>query len=94
VKLTEELNNEIEKHSIMMDKVFKNIKLLMKEKGFTEFYELALSYYKDSIHFRTKNMLVQSFEALIISWAYIDAGLKLDILELTDDSLKKYFTIE
>jgi hypothetical protein len=30
----------------------------------------------------------------MISWAYLDSGLKLGVFELTDESMKKYFTIE
>lgn len=87
-----ELAEQIEKHTKMMDKVFNNLRLELKEGEFKDLFNLALAYYKDSKHFYEKKKLVQAFEALIISWAYIDAGLKLDIFQLIDDSLKDYFT--
>ncbi|MBN1923285.1 MAG: DUF357 domain-containing protein [Nanoarchaeota archaeon] len=88
----QELKEQITKHTLVMNNVFKNIRLLMKEEQFKELYNLALAYFEDSRHFYNKDLYVQSFEALIISWAYIDAGLKLDVFELTDDKLKEYFT--
>lgn len=89
----QELKEQVTKHSKVMSKVFKNIRLLNKEEGFKELYDLALSYFNDSKHFYSKELFVQSFEALIIAWAYLDAGLRLDVFELTDDSLKDYFTV-
>jgi hypothetical protein len=87
-----ELEEQVTKHSKVMSEVFKNIRLLKKEEEFKEFYKLALSYFNDSKHFHSKGLLVQAFEALIISWAYLDTGLRLDIFELTDEKLSDYFT--
>ena len=86
------LEQELNKHTKKMRKVFKNLRLLMKEESFKELYDSAFSYFSDSKHFHKKGMIVQAFEALIISWAYIDAGLKLEVFELTDESLNDYFT--
>jgi hypothetical protein len=78
----------------MMTKAIAKIRLELKDKAFKELYESALAYYEDSKHFYSQKKFVQSFEALMISWAYIDSGLKLGIFELTDSSLKDYFTID
>lgn len=94
MKLKQELTDQILKHTLMMKKVFDNLKLLLREKAFKELLEMARAYFKDSRHFYDKDMLVQSFEALMISWTYIDAGIRLDVFELQDDSLKSYFTKE
>ncbi len=92
--VSNELKDQITKHTLVMSKVFKNVRLLLKEKKFEDLYQLALSYFQDSKHFYNKGLLVQSFEALIISWAYIDAGLKLDVFEIEDAKLRDYFTID
>ena len=94
MSIKKELRNQITKHTLVMTKVFKNLNLLLKEEQFKELYNLARAYFEDSKHFYNKDLLVQSFEALIISWAYIDAGLKLDVFELTNKELNEYFTTE
>ena len=88
----EELITQITKHTLMMTNVFSCLKLMMKEKGFKDLYDLAKAYYEDSKHFFKEKKFVQSFEALIISWAYIDSGLKLGVFLLQDEKLKEYFT--
>lgn len=87
-----ELKEQIEKHTRVMTEVFKNIRVLEKEESFKELYDLAHSYFRDSKHFYKKDLLIQSFEALIIAWAYLDSGLRLDIFELKTEELKDYFT--
>jgi len=77
---------EIEK----MEKVFKEIKIVNKDG--LEIYNLALSYSNDSKHFLEKKDFLRAFEAVIISWAYIDAGLHLKLFEVPEN-LKSYFTI-
>lgn len=94
MNVEDELKEQVTKHLLKMDNVFKNIRVALKENGFKELFELARAYFSDAKHFYDKSKLVQSFEALMISWAYLDAGLRLDIFELTDDSLKDYFTKE
>lgn len=89
-----DLKKEVMKHSKMMKQVFKNLRINMKEQSFKDFFKLARAYYDDSQHFFEKKELIQSFEALIISWAYIDAGLRLNVFELKDEVLEEYFTIE
>lgn len=56
-----------------------------------EFYEFALNYYKDGIHFYKNEDYVNAFEAFIISWAYLDAGIKLGFFSVPDEQ-KKWFT--
>ncbi len=94
MKTEDELKTQIAKHTLMMTKAIAKIRLELKDKAFKELYESALAYYEDSKHFYSQKKFVQSFEALMISWAYIDSGLKLGIFELTDSSLKDYFTID
>jgi len=90
----DELKSQIEKHTALMTKAIGKIRLVMKDKPFKELHEAALAYYEDSKHFCSKGKYVQSFEALMISWAYLDSGLKLGVFELKDGSMKNYFTID
>jgi len=55
--------------------------------------ELAKAYYKDSKHFLDKKDFIRAFEAVIISWAYIDSGLHLGVFKVPEE-LKDNFTIE
>ena len=71
-----------------MEEVFMDIKVLDKPKS-KEFYEFAKNYFKDGKHFFEKEQFVEAFEAFIISWAYLDIGLKLELFET---SFGKYFT--
>ena len=88
----DELKTQIAKHELLMAKAISKLRLALKDKAFKELYDSAIAYYEDSKHFFMQKKYVQSFEALMISWAYIDSGLKLGVFELTDDSMKKYFT--
>ncbi len=90
--MKKELKNQISKHQKKMKEVFDKVKVVEEGKDFEELLELAYTYYKDAEYFRKKEKWVQSFEALIISWTYVDAGLRLEIFEVPDE-LKDYFTI-
>jgi len=85
-KLKEACRKEIEE----MGNVFKNIKIL-NTKG-AEIFNLSLSYFYDAKYFFEKGDFISSFEAIIISWAYIDVGLHLEFFEIPQE-LKKYFTL-
>ncbi|MDD5417766.1 MAG: DUF357 domain-containing protein [Candidatus Nanoarchaeia archaeon] len=62
-------------------------------KGAEDILNMAKCYYSDAEHFYKKEMYIECFEAVIIAWAYVDAGLRLNIMTVP----KKYrevFTIE
>jgi hypothetical protein len=81
----------LSKHEIeKMEVVFKNIKLL--NENAKRLFELAKSYFKDSKYFYKKGDFIRAFEAVVISWAYIDAGLNMKLLQV-DKKVKKFFTI-
>lgn len=84
--LKELVKKEIEK----MEKVINKVKI--KDSIAVEVYNLALSYFIDAKHFFEKNDFIKAFEAIVICWAYIDACLHFNFLEIPDE-LKKYFTI-
>lgn len=55
--------------------------------------ELAIAYYNDSKYFLEKNLIVEAFEAITISWAYIDSLLHLNKVKIPNNLLE-YFTVE
>ena len=79
-----------EKEMKRMKEVFSDIKVMNKPRA-QEFHDFAKNYFDDGIHFFNKEQYVESFEAFIISWAYIDIGLKLDMFKT---NLKDFFTVE
>lgn len=81
-----------EKEIKRMEEIFSNLKILDKKQA-DEFYNFAQNYFEDSKYFFEKKKYIEAFEASIISWAYIDAGLKLGFFKV-EDNLRKYFTID
>lgn len=64
-----------------------------KNKKAEDLIMIAKAYYSDAEHFFKKAMYIESFEATIIAWAYLDAGLRIGILEIPE-KYKEIFTIE
>ena len=75
----------------MMDEVFDKINIATDDIGPQQFLEMARNYYKDSSYFFDKKDYVRAFEAVVISWAYIDAGIKIGFFSLPE-VLRQYFT--
>ena len=84
-----EIKKAAEREMKRMKTVFSKIK--KKTPKATEFYEFAHNYYSDGLYFHDKKKYVESFEAFIIAWAYLDAGLKLGYFSVPKDH-KKWFT--
>jgi hypothetical protein len=53
---------------------------------------LAKSYLTDAKYFYEKKKFLEAFEAAVIAWAYLDAGLHLKVFKIPE-SMKKIFTI-
>ncbi|MEM0480949.1 MAG: DUF357 domain-containing protein [Candidatus Aenigmatarchaeota archaeon] len=85
MNLEEIARKEIEK----MDKVIKEVKVL--EPKALEIYNLAISYLIDSKYFLEKKDFIRAFECVVISWAYLDACLHLNLIEIPE-KYKDYFT--
>jgi hypothetical protein len=49
VSVKKELDSQIKKHAKKMSEVFKNLRLLLKEKEFKEYHNLALSYLSENL---------------------------------------------
>lgn len=88
-KIQEFSSNEMER----MKEVFSNLKIISKDQKAREFHDFAHNYFKDGMYFFKEGKYTEAFEAFIISWAYIDIGLKLDFFEIPE-KVKKFFTIE
>jgi len=85
------LLKEAEKEKERMRQVIDNLKVKGKDKKAKEFYDMIRNYFFDGCFFLEKGKEVEAFEAFIISWAYVDAGLKLRFFQVPD-SQKKWFT--
>ena len=74
-----------------MEEVIEAVEI-MDDKG-KDVLDLAKTYFNDSKHFLNKGDFIRAFEAVVISWAYIDAGLHLGVFNIPD-SMKDLFTVE
>jgi hypothetical protein len=85
-----ELKNEAKKEIDRVEFIMKNLKLVKPEGN--EILKLINSYFEDAKHFYEKERFLQAFEAAVICWAYVDAGLHLNVFEVPEN-LKKIFTV-
>lgn len=89
-----DLKDRAEKEIGMMAKVFKVLTVKNKDNKISfEFFDMALNYFNDSKFFLEKKDYVRAFEAVVISWSYIDAGIKASFFEVPAN-LRQYFTFE
>jgi len=85
-----ELEETVKKEIRKMEKVFKKIKLL--DGNVKEIFNLAKAYLDDSKYFYKKKDFLRAFEAAVISWAYVDGGLHMKILDVPEEE-KEVFTV-
>jgi len=83
-EIKELAKKEIEK----MQKVFENLEILENN----EIIDLARRYFEDAKYFFEKENYIKAFEAVVISWAYIDACLHFKKVKIPEN-LKNYFTV-
>ncbi len=69
-----------------MKKVFENLRILKEDNGTVD---MARRYLSDAEYFLKKGDELRAVEALAISWAYIDALIRLGYVEVED---KEFFT--
>jgi len=62
-----------------------------KEKEAKEIFEMVSNYVSDAKHFDERGDWVLAFAALNYAHGWIDAGVRLDVFEVTDDRL---FTVK
>lgn len=59
--------------------------LLCKVSGDKRFLENVSAYIHDSHYFMEKGDLIRAFESVIWAWAWMEIGLNMKLLEMTDD---------
>ncbi|MCD6546941.1 MAG: DUF357 domain-containing protein [Nanoarchaeota archaeon] len=84
------LKQAAEKEMKRMEEVFNDLKIINKRKA-DEFYSFSENYFEDGKYFFKKGKYLEAFEAFIISWAYIDIGIKLGLFDVSKN-VRKYFT--
>jgi len=62
-----------------------------KEKYSKEIFDMVENYLSDAKHFEQKGDFVNAFAALNYAHGWLDSGVRLDVFEVTDDSL---FTVK
>ncbi len=86
MELREAAEREVERIKL----IEKELKVVNK-KG-QRLYELFKSYAKDCEHFLKEGKYLEAFEAAVISWAYVDAGLNLGLFSIPE-KLRRLFTV-
>jgi hypothetical protein len=90
--MDDDLKERTEREISMMEKVFRALSVKDDEnKLSSEFFDMSSNYFNDSKFFMEKKDYIRAFEAVVISWAYIDAGIKIGLFEVPVD-LREYFT--
>ncbi len=87
-----DISGAAEKEINRMNVVFGKLEFAKKSALADEFYDFAKRYFEDGKYFYKNEKFIEAFEAEIISWAYIDAGLKLGFFNVPKE-LRKVFTI-
>ena len=87
----EELLGRLTAEREKMRAVFRGLSIKRNDGVSREFMEMARNYNTDSDYFFEKRDYIRSFEAVVISWAYVDAGIKAGFFGVGDE-LKEYFT--
>lgn len=83
LKLENELEEQIDKWTKRLEEKLEGLEVKDKEENdeVEEFIENINAYYKDSKHFKEKEDLIRSFEALVWAWAILDTLEKMDKIE-------------
>ncbi|HIE33850.1 MAG TPA: DUF357 domain-containing protein [Candidatus Altiarchaeales archaeon] len=65
---------------------FENLEIVkknkLKQEDIEHFYEMAISYYRDSIHFYEKSNYINSLSALEYAEGWLDAGKSIGIFRI------------
>lgn len=85
-----ELQNEAEKELERVDEILKNVQLIKPEGK--ELLRICESYHEDVHGFLKEQKFLQAFEAAVICWAYIDAGIHLGVFNVPKE-FSRQFTV-
>lgn len=86
-----DLESRFRLENARMKETFSKLSRNVNDKVSDEFMAMAKNYFEDATYFSEKEDTVRAFEAIVISWAYIDAGIKVGFFSVPDE-LKEYFT--
>jgi len=88
-EIIDKLRKLTEKEIQRIKKVREKLKTIKDDRGLLKLID---SYLHDSSFFLKEGKLIEAFEAIVIVWSYIDAGLRFGIFDLPEE-LKDYFTV-
>ncbi len=80
-----ELDKQLDKYLEITEKALKKVKI--KEKKGEELVKLSKCYFEDAKHFKSKGELINAFAAVNYAHAFLDAGVRIGILEGKDNKL-------
>ena len=89
----DDLRERYMKQKEKMSKVLSELQVLNDSKESNDFLDMANNYFNDAVYFESANNFMLAFEAMVISWAYVDAGIKAGFFTVPEGS-KNYFTTE
>lgn len=75
-----EIEKQAEKEIKRMEEIIEKVELV-DERG-KSLLEAAKTYFSDSEYFFSKKKFLEAFEAAVICWSYIDAGLHLKVFRV------------
>ena len=90
-----ELEEAARKEVAKMKEVMQSLKVVNERKNEEEVIvlkKLIDSYWIDAQHFLKEKKFLQAFEAAVICWSYVDAGLHLGVFKVSEE-VEKFFTI-
>jgi len=90
-----ELEEAAKREITKMRRVMESLSVVIESKSYRESNEmkkLVDAYWTDSLHFLERKMFLEAFEAAVICWAYVDAGLHIGIFEVSED-VRNLFTV-
>lgn len=85
-----DIKSVAEKEIKRMQEIFGKVEMNNANQS-KEFYDFAKTYFEDGKYFFQKEKFIEAFEAAVIAWAYLDAGLKLGFFRVPKDA-RKFFT--
>lgn len=85
-----EIENEAKKELKRIDEILGKVELLKPEGK--ELLRICKSYHDDAHGFFNQQKFLQAFEAAVICWAYIDAGIHLGVFRVPQE-FSRQFTV-
>lgn len=92
---TEDLEDAAKREIAKMRHVMESLRVTdgkENDRDAVELEKLAEAYYGDAVHFLHTGKFLEAFEAVVISWTYVDSGLHLGVF-MVDEGVKKLFTV-